>query len=88
MTLGGGGIAIGDALIVGSARHRRDEQADGPDARLEAVRPRRRRDAKQLIAAGRVRPVIDRRYPLDEIVEALRDVDEGRPAGKVVIEIS
>ena len=43
---------------------------------------------KQLIAAGRIRPVIDRRYPLDGIIEALRDVDEGRPAGKVVIEIS
>ena len=41
-----------------------------------------------LIAAGGSRPIIDRRYPLDEIVEALRYVDEGRPAGKVVIEIS
>jgi NADPH:quinone reductase-like Zn-dependent oxidoreductase len=43
---------------------------------------------KELIAAGRVHPIIDRRYPLERIVEALRDVDEGRPAGKVVIEVS
>ena len=27
---------------------------------------------KELIAAGKVRPVIDRRYPLGEIVDALR----------------
>ena len=31
---------------------------------------------KDLIAAGKVTPVIDRRYPLSEIVEALRYVDE------------
>jgi NADPH:quinone reductase-like Zn-dependent oxidoreductase len=29
--------------------------------------------------------VIDRRYPLSEIVAALRYVEEGHPAGKVVI---
>ena len=38
-----------------------------------------------LYAAGVVRPVIDRRYPLDEVVEALRYVDEGRARGKVVV---
>ena len=46
VTLGGGGLAIGDALIVGSLVTRRDEPADGPDARLEAVRARRRREAQ------------------------------------------
>ncbi len=38
-----------------------------------------------LIAAGKVRPVIDRRYPLSEVVEALRYVDDGRPRGKVIV---
>ena len=38
-----------------------------------------------LIAAGKVRPAIDRRFVLDEIVEALRWVHEGRAKGKVVI---
>jgi NADPH:quinone reductase-like Zn-dependent oxidoreductase len=38
-----------------------------------------------LIAAGKVRPVIDRRFPLSDVVDALRYVDEGRASGKVVI---
>ena len=42
---------------------------------------------KDLIAAGVVQPVIDRRYPLSDIVEALRYVDERRASGKVVITV-
>jgi NADPH:quinone reductase-like Zn-dependent oxidoreductase len=42
---------------------------------------------KELIAAGKVRPVIDRRYPLDEVVDALRWVEDGHARGKVVITI-
>jgi NADPH:quinone reductase-like Zn-dependent oxidoreductase len=38
-----------------------------------------------LIAAGVIKPAIDRRFPLSEVVDALRYVDDGRPKGKVVI---
>ena len=40
---------------------------------------------KELIEAGKVRSVIDRRYPLSEAAEALRYYGEGRTRGKVVI---
>jgi NADPH:quinone reductase-like Zn-dependent oxidoreductase len=38
-----------------------------------------------LIAAGKVSPSIDRRYPLEEVVAALRWVHDGRAKGKVVV---
>jgi len=39
----------------------------------------------ELIEAGKLTPVIDRRYPLGEVVAALRYLDEGRARGKIVI---
>ncbi|MBI3460799.1 zinc-binding dehydrogenase, partial [Candidatus Acetothermia bacterium] len=39
----------------------------------------------ELCEAGKVVPVIDRRYPLSEVPEALRYLGEGRAKGKVVI---
>ena len=42
---------------------------------------------KELIEAGKVTPVIDRRYPLGETAEAIRYLEEGHAQGKVVITI-
>jgi NADPH:quinone reductase-like Zn-dependent oxidoreductase len=43
---------------------------------------------KQLAESGQLRPVIDRLYPLDEIVEAHRYVDLGHKKGNVVVTVS
>jgi len=40
---------------------------------------------KELLESGKIRPVIDRRYPLSEVPEALRYLGEGHAQGKVVI---
>jgi NADPH:quinone reductase-like Zn-dependent oxidoreductase len=40
---------------------------------------------KELVEAGKVKPVIDRRYSLSETAEALRYYGEGHARGKVVI---
>lgn len=42
---------------------------------------------KEFIASGRFRPVLDRSYPLDKIVEAYRFVETGQKVGNVVIEV-
>jgi len=42
---------------------------------------------KELIGSGAFRPLIDRRYPLDEIVEAYRYVETGRKVGNVVVSV-
>jgi NADPH:quinone reductase-like Zn-dependent oxidoreductase len=42
---------------------------------------------KELLETGKVVPVIDRRYPLSEVAEALRYLEEGHARGKVVITV-
>ena len=42
---------------------------------------------KELVEAGKYRPVIDRTYALDEVVEATRYVESGQKAGNVVLRV-
>lgn len=44
-------------------------------------------DLKELLEAGKIKPVIDRSYPLSEVPEALRYYGKGHARGKVVITV-
>ena len=49
--------------------------------------PEGRTILRRLIESGEFRPVIDRQYRLDEIVEAYRYVETGQKIGNVVITV-
>jgi NADPH:quinone reductase-like Zn-dependent oxidoreductase len=43
---------------------------------------------RKLLESGKVKPVIDRRYPLSEVPAAFRYLEEGHAQGKVVITVA
>jgi NADPH:quinone reductase-like Zn-dependent oxidoreductase len=45
------------------------------------------RHFKEMIESGEFKPVIERRYRLDQIVEAYRYVETGQKIGAVVISV-
>jgi NADPH:quinone reductase-like Zn-dependent oxidoreductase len=60
--------------------------------RIKAIMARARREdllvLKDLVEAGKLSPVIDRRYPLSEAPEALSYVGSGAARGKVIISVA
>jgi NADPH:quinone reductase-like Zn-dependent oxidoreductase len=63
----------------------------GKELGLNAYEPNKREDLAfltELFEAGRVVPVIDRRYPLSEVPEALRYLEEEPHLGKIVITVA
>lgn len=85
VTLGGETGDIFAGLVAGPLMSRFSNRWSGL---LLWWKPMHRPDVErlaELIAAGAIRPVIDRVYPLSQVVEALRQVEDGRARGKVVI---
>ena len=85
--VGGSMAALFQAMLLGPWMSRSGNQQMGI---LEAV-PNKKdllEFLKGLLEAGKIVPVIDRRYPLSEVPEAIRYLEKGHAQGKVVINVS
>ena len=87
VTLGGTSLPIFAAMLVGPLISKASDKWTGLLLWWKPFNGDDVANLKELIAAGKVAPVIDRRFLLSEVVGALRHVDEGRARGKVVITV-
>ena len=85
VTLGGTGRTILAAILLGLIVSRLTGTHMGLLIWWKPFNPPDVKRVTDLIAAGKLRPAIDRRFPLDQIVDALRWVDDGRARGKVLV---
>lgn len=85
VTLGGTAWPIIQAILLGPLISLGSDRWSGLMLWWKPFKPEDVATLSDLIATGKVRPVIDRRFPLSEIVAALRWVDDGHARGKVVI---
>ena len=85
VTLGGTSLPIVAGLILGPLVSLASDRWTGLMLWWKPFNPGDLATVTELIRAGKVKPVIDRRFPLSKVVEALEYVDEGHPRGKVVI---
>jgi NADPH:quinone reductase-like Zn-dependent oxidoreductase len=85
VTLGGWDSAIFAGILLGPLISRFSDRWTGLMMWWKPFNADDVATLKDLIAAGKLKPAIDRRFPLSQVVEALRYVDEGRAKGKVVV---
>ena len=85
VTLGGTTWPILGALIIGPLLSLVGGKYSGLMLWWKPFHPPDVARVGEMVRAGKIRPAIDRRYPLGEVVDALKWVDDGHAKGKVVI---
>lgn len=85
VTLGGETGRLLEALVVGGVASLASSRTLGLLLSWKPFHPPDVATLLGMVADGTVRPLIDRRYPLEQIVDALRYVDERKSRGKVLI---
>lgn len=65
-----------------------DENGKKISALMHQPSPKDLNVMTELFETGKVVPIIDRRYPLSEVPQALRYLGEGQTKGKVVITVA
>jgi NADPH:quinone reductase-like Zn-dependent oxidoreductase len=85
VTLGGDSLPLLEAMLLGPLLSLMSDRYSGLVLWWKPLHPPDVDRLKELIAAGKVRPRIDRRYPLSEVAAALRQVEDRKASGKVVI---
>jgi NADPH:quinone reductase-like Zn-dependent oxidoreductase len=84
--VGGSAVTIFQILLLGS----RIRKKTGKSFRILMV-PQNRKDllaVADLCISGKIAPVIDRTYPLEQVPEAMRYIEAGRARGKIVITVA
>lgn len=84
--VGGAGAQLVQAMILGSWLSMTGSRKMG--AMLATPNQQDLLLIKELMEAGKVTPVIDRRYPLSQVADAIRYVEAGHARGKVVITVA
>ena len=86
--MGGGSVNVNLGLLLCQARALDRHDAAGPADRAEdRDLPALRRRGAAAVRAGALRPVIDRRYRLEDVAEAHRHMEADANVGKILLDV-